>query len=301
MIRSLDPQTEKFLTDLGHITRRFERAQREITSGRRINNASDDPDHIANLLQLRSELGQTEQIRFNLGRGKNEVDTAEQSLQHAVRLMERVSVLGTQGATGFIGIDQRRTIADEINLLLQELVSVSRTTAEGRYIFSGDSDSTAPYTFNPANPDPVGAYQGTASTRQMLHPSGTLFSIARTAQQIFDDPNPDKNVFDAVNGLRTALQNNDLNAAIAALTKVRTAEVHLNNQLAFYGSVQNQVAEALDFTFKQELRLRNQMSELQDADMTTAILDLNESRYQQEVALSTKAKLYRRSLFDYLG
>jgi flagellin-like hook-associated protein FlgL len=61
------------------------------------------------------------------------------------------------------------------------------------------------------------------------------------------------------------------------------------------------VAEAVDFSHKQELRLQQQISSIQDADLTTAILDLERSRFQQEASLSAQGRLSKISLFNYLG
>ena len=82
---------------------------------------------------------------------------------------------------------------------------------------------------------------------------------------------------------------------------MKTAEIHLNSQLTFHGTVQNQVAAATDFAYKQELRLKTSLSELEDTDMSAAILELNQGMYQQEVALTTKSRLVTRTLFDYIG
>ena len=301
MLRRLDAPTEMFLTDLREISRRLDKAEREVTSGRRINEVSDDPDQISTLLQIRAELNQTQQIRANLGRVKTEVDAGEQALEAAAKVMDRAAVLGTQGANGTETADQRRIIAGEVEALIKQMTGLTGTKVEGRYIFSGDADKQAPYTLDLSLDDPYSDYQGGAATREVMHPTGALFAISKTAQEIFDNPDPSKNVLDALNNLRLALRNNDDAAIGAALDQITSAGVHLNNELAFYGTVQDQVAEATDFASKQEVRLKTQISNIEDADMTASILALNQARYQHEVALSSKAKLKKVSLFDYLG
>jgi flagellar hook-associated protein 3 FlgL len=301
MIRSLAPATNRFLTDLAEITRRVERAQREITSGRRINRVSDDPERISRLVQARTEIGQTEQIRFNLNRVKTEVDAAEQALQAAMKVLDRAAVLGTQGANETQTAEQRGIICREVTMLLEQMVDVTRAVVAGRYIFSGDADGEVPFTLDLTQDFPVSAYMGSDATRQVMHPCGTLFSIARTAEDIFHNADPANNVLDAINNLRLALRDDDTDAIVSALEQVRSAAVHLNNELAYYGATQNQVAEAIDFAHKQELRLRTELSVIEDADLTESILALNQARYQQEVALASQAKLPKISLFDFLG
>ena len=301
MIRGLDAATDQFLGDLTEINRRVDRAERQISSGRRINNPSDAPDEVAHLLEVRTDLSAVEQIHSNLGRVRTEVDTAEETLRYAVTALDRVTVLGTQGATDIITGQGRTVLSGEVEGLLSQLVSMANTQVEGRYIFSGDTDQTSPYSVDLSTDDPVSAYGGSTSTRLVMHPSGTRFAIARTADGIFDSSNPADNVFDSVNALRVALRDDDVPAVRMALANVRTAAVHLNNQLAWYGGVQNQVGEATDFASRQETRLRTRISEIQDADITQAILDLQQGRFVQEAALNAQARKPRSSLFDYLG
>ena len=301
MIHRLDPATDKFLTDMVGINQRLERAQREVTSGKRLTKVSDVPDQISRMLQLRTEFQQTEQVRFNLGRVQTEVDAGEQALQAAVKVLERASVIGTQGVNFTQEPEQRQMIAHEVEALLEQMVGLSRTTVEARYIFSGNADGQPPYTLDVSLDDPMSNYLGSAATRQVMHPTGSRFSIGKTAEDIFDNTDPNLNVFEAINNLRLALRDNDETAMVSALGQIKTAEVHLNIQLAFYGTTQNQVADAVDFAHKQELRLKSQLSEIEDADMVESIVALNQARYQQEVALSSHAKIQKVSLFDFLG
>jgi len=300
MIRGPDARSDKFLSDLSEITRRLERAQNQITSGKRINRVSDSPDDISRLLQMRSELGANQQIRFNLGRVQTEVDGAEQALTHAINLLERVAVLGAQGASSTTSQSDRSILGFEVSTLLEQLVNVSATILEGRYIFSGDNDGVAPYDLNLTLDDPFSSYQGATSTRQVQHPSGRRFSVSTTAEDIFDNSDPGKSVFRSVNDLRLAMRDGDVQGVLDAVAGVRTALSHLNEKLAFYGTLQNQVREGIDYANSQELRLNQQISSIQDADLTAAILEFNQAQFNQQSALQVEGNRSRRSLFDFL-
>lgn len=301
MLSGLDPHTQRFLMDLGYMTRRLQQSQVRIASGLKMQSPSDAPEDVTRLLYLRSLHDFTAQLRVNLGRVQTEVNAAEQSLQSAVAIVERAAVLGTQGATDLMSAAQRSSIAGEIEALMRQLIDVASTQVEGRYIFSGDADGAAPYILDLSQDDPFSAYQGSASSRETMHPVGTRFGIALTAAEIFDHPDPEKNVFQALNSLRLALKDNDTDAIMQALGRLRSSEVHLNNQLAFYGTLQNQVAAGLEFAHKQEMRLRSEIGTIEDADLAKEILEMNQTRLVQEAALQTQAKMRRVSLFDYLG
>ena len=301
MISSLDAASLSFLNGMDQIQKRAERAQQEMTTGLKINSVSDAPDQIAGLWETRSQLNQATQIDTNLARVKTEVDTAESTLSSAVTLVERAQTLASQGVTGTTSAQSRTDIASELGGILQQLVSTANTTVEGRYIFSGDSDQQAPYRIDLTQTNPISSYQGSTSTRQIQGADGTTFSIAKTAQDIFDDPTGQQNIFAAINNMRVALLNNDQTAMNAVMPSVQSAGTYLNQQLAFYGVTQNRVTAETDFAKNYETQLKTQLSGIEDADLTEAITEMQQSVTQQTAALSSRAKLPKTSLFDYLG
>lgn len=301
MISSLDSGSLAFLNGINQIHRRSERAQTQLTTGLRINSISDDPSQIPALLATQAELGRTQQISSNLNNVKAEVDTAEISVQSAVSLVERAQTLGTQGQSAFVSADSRTQIAGELGGILQQLVGVANTTVGGRFIFSGDSDQTAAYTLDLTQANPISAFGGTASTRQVEHPDGSVFSVSKTAQDLFDSSNPQQNVFQTINNLRTALLNNDQAGIDQGIPALKGIGTYVNQQLSFYGVAQNRVADGLDFGSTLATQLQTRLSGIRDADLTQAITEFTQANTQQQAALSARAKIPRSSLFDYLG
>jgi flagellar hook-associated protein 3 FlgL len=301
MISSLDSAAQSFLTGLDNIQQRLNNAQMELTTGLKINTVSDSPDQIANLWQTRSNLDQVQQTSSNLGRVQTEVNTAQNVLQSAVTLVERAETLGTQGANDTVSAQTRQNLADELGSILQQLVSTANTTVEGRYIFSGDSDQQAPYSIDLTQSSPVSTYQGSPATRQIQGADGSLFSVSETAQQIFDSSDAQQNVFVSINNLRQALLNNDDAGITASIGDVQSADSYLNQQLAFYGSVQDRVNGAVDYTQTYQTQLQSELSGIQDADETQAITDLTQAQTQLQAALVSRAQIPRTSLFDFLA
>ena len=301
MIDFFNSPTQTFLNGMTRIEARLATAQRQLSTGLRINSVSDDPSHIGDLMSVRAQLDQTTQINANLGRVKTETDTGESALQSAVNLLDQVTTLGAQGQPNTQSAATRSQLADQVGSILQELVGISNTSVEGRYIFAGDNDQQAPYSTNLAQTFPVSAYAGSAATRQVQAPDGSLFSVSKTAQEIFDSGDPDTSIFVQVTSLRNALQNNDqagIDAALGALTGTGT---YLNTQLAFYGNVQDQVQQATDFGSNLQTQLKTQLGGIQDADLTQAITDLVQATMQEQAALGAEGQMPRTSLFNYLG
>ncbi len=301
MISSLDPSAQSFLTGLNQIQQRLQTAQQQLTTGLKINDVSDDPSQIANLWQTRSNLNQVQQINSNLGRVQTEVNTAESVLEGAVTLVERAQTLGAQGASDTSSANTRQNLADELGSVLQQLVATANTTVEGRYIFSGDSDQTSPYAYDSGQAYPVSTYQGSTSTRLIQAPDGSTFQVALTAQQIFDSSNAQQNVFSSISSLQQALMSNDTSAIGSALSNVNGASQYLNEQLAWYGTVQDRVSNSLNFCQNYQTQLQTQLSSIQDADETASITELTQAQTQLQAALESRAQVPRTSLFDYLA
>lgn len=301
MIRALDSDSTYFLQNLQRINERLGRAQREIASGKRVATASDDPDSVSTLLEARAGLARLQQITKNLSRVKTEVDAAESSLQAAVKLFDRVRTLGMTGASGTQTALTRRGLAGELASILDRFVGLANTEVDGRFIFSGNNDQTPAYGLDMTQAPPWTAYQGTAAAREVEHPTGVRFRVSMDAQAIFDNPDPDLNVFQSVENLRQALLSDDDGQIEAALAPLAQVSAHLNSALTFYGNVQAQVIEANDTASRMTLRLSTEIASLEDADITEAILTVQQLQFTQEAALKVKAQVPRRTLFDVLG
>jgi flagellar hook-associated protein 3 FlgL len=313
MIQGISASDQMFLAALEQTEDRAARAEKAISSGRKLNVPSDAPDQVGPVLSLLAQLQQTLQIQTNLGQVKSETDTAESALSTAVDILQQVSQLGVQGATETQTPAQRQTLAGQVASNLRQLVAIANTASGGRYVFAGDTDQVAPYSIDASGS--VSAYAGSTSTREVLHPNGTTFAVARSAQGIFEAPGA--SALAALSGLLTALQTGptvpqsdpqynpqyaaQTSAITTALDSLSKAGDALNQQLAFYGMVQNRVASATDSAQTLEINQRTQLSSLQDADITTAAIELTQANTQRDASLSARAKLPTSTLFDYLG
>ena len=301
MIQFFNPAAQLFVNGMNAIEARAERAQQQLTTGKKINSVSDEPDQIAALMAVNQQIAQNTQITSNLGRVKTETDTAESSISNAVQLMDQVSTLATQAEPTTQPADTRAQIAAQVGSILQQLVQIGNTTVEGRYIFSGDSDENPAYSIDLTQTNPVSAYQGSAATRQIQAPDGSTFAVAQTAQQIFDAADPTQNVFSTVSALRTALLNNDQTGIDNAIGNLKSASTYLNGALAFYGNAQDKVNNAINYAQSFQTQLQTQQSGIQDADLTQAITDMQQASLQQQAALAAESKMPQTTLFNYLA
>lgn len=304
MTSSLDPNSEIFLSNLQQIQTRISAAERQLSSGLRVSVASDAPDQVSSILQLRAQIAGIQQTQQNLSVVSPQVDSAENTIQQAIQVLDTATSLATQAASGNSNASQRLDAVSQVQGILAQLVSLSQTTVNGQYIFSGDQGGQPAYAMN-ATGDGVQQLIQPGPPGQIMDPNGVPISTGLTAQQIFDDqaggnPAPD-NVFGAVTGLLTALENNDVPGIQTALTNIQAASAHLNDESSFYGAVQKNLTAATNTASTNLTQLQQQLSNLQDADVVQASLDLQSALTNEQAALSAQAQFKPQSLFNYLG
>jgi len=144
MMTNLDPASELFLAEASRIQERIAEANRQVSSGKRISTASDAPDQIGSLLQLRAQQSRNTQIQSNLVQAKANADTAENALASAITLMDSALTLASQGTNVSMTDTSRQALAQQVQSLQEQMVAISRTTVQGKYVFSGDQDGVAP-------------------------------------------------------------------------------------------------------------------------------------------------------------
>lgn len=307
MFTYLSGSNQAFLGNLDATQLQMQKSQSEVSSGLRVQQASDDPADIAEILQLQGDISQNQQIQTNLNSVSSDLGTADAALQTAIQVVESATSLGTQGANATATADERTSLAQQVNGILQTLVGIANTSVDGRYIFSGDDDTQPAYQLDPTQPEGVQQLVFAPATQVIVDVSGTSLSVSRTAQQIFDaqDANGNAtagNVFSAVNSLATALQNNNQADISQAVISLQSADQYLNDQLAFYGQAETSVSTAATVAQQFQTQDSANLSQLRDADVATVAVQLNQEQVQNQAALSAESSLLQqKDLFSYLG
>ena len=309
MTPSINSNSAMFLSNLSQIESRMSTAEQQLSSGLRVSVASDDPDEISSILQLRAQISSVQQTQENLTNATPQVDAGENAIQQAIQVLDTATSLGTEAASGLTSAAQMQNLVPQVQGILQQLVSLSQTAVNGTFIFSGNQGGQPQYTLAAGGDSVQQAFQA-GPPGQIADSNGVLMSTGLTAQQIFDDqvgggsgtgnPAPD-NVFTAVSGLLTALQSGSNTGVQAALTNIQAASTFLNNQSSVYGAVQNNLTAAGNTASQTLVQLQTELSNEQDADEAQASEDLTEATTDQQAAMSAQAMLKPQDLFSYLS
>lgn len=302
---SIQTAANQFLSNLSALEQRLDTANKQVSSGLRVQTVSDDPAVVSQIVQLNAQIDANSQVKTNLSQVQTEVNAAESAINTATTLLDRASQIATAGSSSTSTVD-RTQLAQQVQDIAIEMQQLADTQVGGRFVFSGDSDQTPPYkpvdfATNPLNG--VGAYQGSASTRTVVDSYGGRISISVTAQDIFDGGGTTTNnsVFQKLASLYTALMANDPTATAQAAADLETAANYLNAQQAHYGDIQNKISDALTSQGALDTNLRAQLSTAQDADEAQAVIQQQTDNTALSAAETAYSSFPKKSLFDYLA
>lgn len=122
------------------------RAQQQVSTGKRINTAADDPAGAAQSLLLQQGLDRLENYATNAETARRRLSLEESSLAQASDALNRVRELALQAANATQTPETRQAIAAEARELLNSLVNVANAQdGEGRYVFAGNKVQVRPF------------------------------------------------------------------------------------------------------------------------------------------------------------
>ncbi|MFH1132838.1 MAG: flagellin [Pseudomonadota bacterium] len=113
---------------LGRVGNRVQKNFEKLSSGRRINRASDDAAALSIAEKLRSLVSGMEMAVRNVDDGVSLANVAEGAMGSQSAMLTRMRELSIQSANGTLGPDERAALNAEFTALRDELDRVARTT-----------------------------------------------------------------------------------------------------------------------------------------------------------------------------
>ena len=136
--------TNNSLRHMQTSTRRLDNLTEQLTSGQKIQRASEDPVVAVRALKLRNTVNQLYQYKEkNIKDAGSWIELTENSITNVSNYMEYMVGYCNQGATDSFNNSDRNAIAETIRAYKDMIYSEGNATYAGRYIFSGYKTSTA--------------------------------------------------------------------------------------------------------------------------------------------------------------
>jgi flagellar hook-associated protein 3 FlgL len=277
--------------------RRLSEAQQQVSSGRRVNVASDDPAGSGQILANRRQLGRLLQLERNTQSARSWLETSSAALTASSDTLQRTRTLIVQAANEITPQSSRDALAQELDQLAETLLGLANTRVTGRPLFGGTAATGLAFA-------PDGTYVGVANSVNRAVDRGQVIEIGRPGPEVFGTHDPieplDGNVFQLVRAAADAARSGDTARLRTTLDRIDAADARLLGEAGRLGSLSNRLEGASDQRALATIDTRRRLSELEDVDLAEAVLSLRSAEAGYQATLAATAKLVGMSLLDFL-
>ena len=268
---------------LGKNNDRLTKSVERISSGIRINRASDDAAGLSISEGLRSDIRALRQAVRNANDGISLINVGEGALNEQSSILIRLRELASQAATGTVGSTERQSIQLEFSALRNEIDRISATTT-----FNGiglvDGSLASSVSSNSQIIIQVGINSG-SSSRINLNTDVGLAQVSSSSLEL------------------SSLSVTSANNALSALTSINAAIGTVTQGRGKLGAVQNRLARSISNLSISIENLQAAESGIRDADIAeeVALLTRNQILVQASTAMVGQANLIPQTILQLLA
>ncbi|MFH0730478.1 MAG: flagellar hook-associated protein FlgL [Pseudomonadota bacterium] len=173
-------------TRLADLLGEFQKANGEVSSGKRINTLSDDPVGLSRVLDLRSSLSNLDQMSGNIAMANTWLNGAETALSSVTDIVDEAKVLSISMNNASLSSAERANAAVQVDEMLGQLLDLANTRVSGQYIFSGTKLDTKPYAFDDATNPTTAIYSGNEGAFTLKTGKDTSMAVGYSGEAVFN-------------------------------------------------------------------------------------------------------------------
>ncbi|MBB6732259.1 flagellar hook-associated protein FlgL [Cohnella zeiphila] len=273
----------------------IDKNQNMLSTGRKINKASDDPIGATYAMRYRSQLNMTDQYTRNISAAQTNLDTTDTTLGSISDLLQRAKELTTQGVNGTNPQASLDAIASELEQIYQQAVNLGNTQINGKYIFNGQQTETQPYT-------EAGAATESSDDQKIDYQiyAGTTVPANVTGNEVFGTPADSDNMFAVLKGLQNAFATGDQDTASGLMDELTTRLDKVLEVRSQVGAVTNRVDLISSRVDSLNTSFTSMLANTEDADIAELATNLQAGQNVYQASLSVGSRLMQQSLVDYL-
>jgi flagellar hook-associated protein 3 FlgL len=294
--------TSTFISYIHKHAENLLKTQQQIASQKRINKSSDDPIGMGQVLGFRSKLAATDQYQENIDLGISRLEFNELTLDLASDLVGTARRLAEEYSGSDFTAEERQSAAFRVKNLYDQVLQIAGTKFSGNYIFSGHATDTAPFS---RDADFNATYNGDDGKVRIMVAENVEISIEADGRNIFQNAaNGGVNIFDELKNLIDGLENPDLvagSAQIEATVKpLYDGRDQINNRRSEYAPVLYRLQATDEYLTNLRPKVEDAMATREQADITKAVVELQNLELAYETTLATAARIIQPSLLDFL-
>jgi flagellar hook-associated protein 3 FlgL len=284
------------LDDLQRTAGELVRREREVSSGRRIHAASDDPAAASLAAGARAEVRAIDRYGRAVDSADARLRVIDTVLGEVVDGVSRARTLAVAAASALADPARREAYALEATSLRDSLAASLNTSLRGVYLFAGTRATQPPF---PVTGAAIGPYAGDGGEQRLDVDRARTVAVTVDGRAIVQGEDP-SSLFDLMDSLAQAIRSQDLAGVEAVMRALEPAEARV-------AAAQSRVGAALAAVEPQKARLSSlarsaetQRAALEEVDLAAAIVAMQRAQAAHEAAVAAVGAASRVSLLDYL-
>lgn len=288
----------KLLNNIGQNRQQLEHYSDQISSGRKINKASDDPRMYRQKSRLESTLARLEQDRRVMGQSSSYLDSTDQVLGELTSQVRRLRTLVQQRGNGSTGPQLGSELGIEVERLVESGVHLANTEVGGTYLFAGFRSRQPAFSVTRTNGKITAVdYQGDLGYPPLNMPDGESLKLNLNGQSIVAGSGED--MFALAMDIRDQMSAEDFDSD-DFLNRLEKVETNLLRRRAEAASAGRHL-EKLDQTLAdRSSQMQREYDSIVAADLPTSITSMLAAETSLQASLQVAARGSSLSLVNYL-
>lgn len=271
----------------------------QINTGKKIRRPSEDPVIAMKGISYRTEVTEVEQYRRNTSEIWSWMEHSDDVLDKATKAIQRIEYLAVQAANDTYTAEERLSIKQEVDQLLEQMVDLANTEVNGKYIFNGTNTDTPPIIMGAQGYEVNYATDNTSND----YPYDVMIEVSKGIE-FPANVNPigifDQDLIDSIQNFSQNLATDppgDFNVNIKELGE---AASNIINGRASLGARMNRLELIEDRLEQQEIIAKDTMARNEGVDFEEAVMNLMTQEVIHRAALAAGSKIIQPSLIDFL-
>ena len=286
------------------------KASEQLSTNKRINRPSDDPEGARSALNMKFALQRLDQYERNVSSGERILQATETALGGAREILIRAKELAVQGNNTVLGTEARGALADQVQQLSQQLLSLANTEVNGEYIFSGFKVDTAPFALDDDHPDadPAATFAGDTNVKSIQVADGSTIQVQVRGDTTFlgGGTSATGDIFQTLAELEEAIRAGDTDESSAdgipqSIENLDTALDQIISATTTVGARSNRLSSVKESLIAQRETLKTFVSDIEDVDLPDLILEMQKAQTALQATISSAGVVMNLpSLMDFL-
>jgi flagellar hook-associated protein 3 len=155
--------------------------EQELSTGKQVNEPSDNPSSAAIIQQLQKTLDYSAQYTTNITQGTNQLNEVDTSLGSISTLLTQAQSVASANASTTVSADARSSAATVIDSIYNQLVTTANSRFEGTYLFGADNAANAPFNTSSGGVE----FVGSSTVLQNTFEQNTNLNFQVSGDQVF--------------------------------------------------------------------------------------------------------------------